>query len=257
MLPIPPEIGRLFEALLTNKGIPPQEHAYFHKWLRFYLDFCDKNCLDPFDKTNFSAFDAKLIAKHQTENQRKQARRAMAIYYRDIAGIQQNQQGRQQMGIERIPHQEVKASPVVRNVLDSQNRLIAEAAKKPLPRHPNYLAESLAAETRAPDPEEKMQPNRSATAQELKLTGADWVWVYEKLQSAIKVRHYSPKTWDVYKHWTQKLQTFTKSKDARLLTMDDVKGFLTFLAVEKKVAASSQNQAFNALLRTYALTNKQ
>jgi len=30
--------------------------------------------------------------------------------------------------------------------------------------------------------------------------------------------------------------------------MDDVKGFLSFLAVTKKIAASSQNQAFNALL---------
>ena len=30
--------------------------------------------------------------------------------------------------------------------------------------------------------------------------------------------------------------------------IDDVKEFLTFLAVKKKVAASSQNQAFNALL---------
>lgn len=30
--------------------------------------------------------------------------------------------------------------------------------------------------------------------------------------------------------------------------MDDVKGFLNFLAVEKQVSASSQNQAFNALL---------
>ena len=32
------------------------------------------------------------------------------------------------------------------------------------------------------------------------------------------------------------------------MAMDDVKGFLSFLAVNKKVAASSQNQAFNALL---------
>lgn len=30
--------------------------------------------------------------------------------------------------------------------------------------------------------------------------------------------------------------------------MDDVKGFLSFLAVDKKVAAATQNQAFNALL---------
>ncbi len=32
------------------------------------------------------------------------------------------------------------------------------------------------------------------------------------------------------------------------MSMEDVKDFLSFLAVEKKVAASSQNQAFNALL---------
>jgi len=82
----------------------------------------------------------------------------------------------------------------------------------------------------------------------LKLTGANWVWVYDNLTAAIKVRHYSPKTLQAYKIWTQKFQTFTKSKDARSLTMDDVKSFLSFLAVEKKVAASTQNQAFNALL---------
>jgi integron integrase len=82
----------------------------------------------------------------------------------------------------------------------------------------------------------------------LKLTGASWVWVYDNLSSAIKVRHYSPKTLEAYKHWTQKLQTFTKSKDPQLLSMEDVKGFLSFLAVDRNVAASSQNQAFNALL---------
>ena len=80
------------------------------------------------------------------------------------------------------------------------------------------------------------------------LAGASWVWVYDRLHSAIKVRHYSAKTLQAYKAWTQKFQTFTKSKDPERVTMDDVKGFLSFLAVDKKVAASSQNQAVNALL---------
>ena len=44
------------------------------------------------------------------------------------------------------------------------------------------------------------------------------------------------------------LQVFAKSKDARILTINNLKAFLSFLAVEKKVAASSKNQAFNALL---------
>jgi integron integrase len=85
----------------------------------------------------------------------------------------------------------------------------------------------------------------------LKLTGASWVSVYDRLQTAITIRHYSPKTLQAYKAWTRKFQTFVKSKDSQLVSMEDVRGFLSFLAVERHVAASSQNQAFNALLFLY------
>ena len=71
--------------------------------------------------------------------------------------------------------------------------------------------------------------------------------MYNDLKNAIKVRHYSPSTLKTYTGWTRKFQTYTKSKDTRLLAVDDVKAFLTWLAVDKDVAASSQNQAFNAL----------
>ncbi len=66
--------------------------------------------------------------------------------------------------------------------------------------------------------------------------------------NAIQVRHYSPKTLKTYRGWVQKFQTFTKSKDPVSISTDDVKAYLTFLAVKRKVAASTQNQAFNALL---------
>jgi len=88
----------------------------------------------------------------------------------------------------------------------------------------------------------------SVAATEATLTGASWVSVYEHLDTGITVRHYSRKTLQAYTEWTRKFQTFTESKDPERLSMDDVKAFLSFLAVKKKVAASSQNQAFNALL---------
>jgi site-specific recombinase XerD len=65
------------------------------------------------------------------------------------------------------------------------------------------------------------------------------VWVYERLQSSIAVRHFSKKTFHAYRSWIRKLQNFTQSKDPALLEMEDVKAFLTALAVEHKVAASS------------------
>jgi len=78
--------------------------------------------------------------------------------------------------------------------------------------------------------------------------GSSWVWVFDGLKSAIAVRHYSRKTLQAYRSWVQRLQTFVHSKDPAGLDMEDVKAFLSALATERKVAASSQNQAFNALL---------
>jgi len=219
MLKIPPEISRLFETLLVNRGISLGERSDYHKWLRFYLDFCGKYQLEPSDKSNFAAFDQKLDTKQQSEDQRKQARRAIALYYREIA---------------------VPQTPRVR--VDEMPKMIEAAGGRtfsPLDGGEARSANLLTAQA---------LPRTSIKTEEMKLTCANWVWVYDKLKSAVKVRHYSAKTLEAYKHWTQKFQTFTKSKDARLLTMDDVKEFLTFLAVEKRVAASSQNQAFNALL---------
>jgi hypothetical protein len=51
-----------------------------------------------------------------------------------------------------------------------------------------------------------------------------------------------------YSLWVEKLRYFTKNKLPESLTPEDVKAFLTFLAVKKKVSASFQNQAFNGLL---------
>jgi site-specific recombinase XerD len=48
--------------------------------------------------------------------------------------------------------------------------------------------------------------------------------------------------------WGRRFQAFTKSKAPDRLTVADVKAYLSYLAVERKVPASTQNQAFNALL---------
>jgi len=79
-------------------------------------------------------------------------------------------------------------------------------------------------------------------------TGQSWITVYEQLETAIKVRHYSSKTLKSYRSWARKFQGFTRSKTPDELSAEDVKAFLSFLAVEKQVSASTQNQAFNALL---------
>ena len=250
MLTIPPDLAQKYETLLIKHDIPINQRSYYFKWLRYYLDFYDKYQLELSEGRHFSAFDEKLQSKHQSEFQRQQAKRAVAIYYRDIVG-------------DPIAGQKIKTETLREANLgprSGQSNAFEESRPRPLPENeipkPSLVLDST---DKRQVVTTKSVPNSSSAYRKNipdglpdsncpKSTGADWMWVYERLAAAIKVRHYSPKTLQAYKIWTQKLQTFTKSKDARLLTMEDAKGFLSFLAVQKKVAASTQNQAFNALL---------
>jgi integrase len=75
-----------------------------------------------------------------------------------------------------------------------------------------------------------------------------WKSALVTVANEIRVRHYSPKTLKAYTLWAHRFRAFLKNKDPDALSTDDVKLFLTHLAVDQHVSASSQNQAFNALL---------
>jgi integron integrase len=64
-------------------------------------------------------------------------------------------------------------------------------------------------------------------------------------------RHYSPKTAKAYLHWIGKYVEFHAPASPRVLREDSVNSFLSYLATERKVAASTQNQALSALLFFY------
>lgn len=67
------------------------------------------------------------------------------------------------------------------------------------------------------------------------------------MQRRIRLRHLSYQTERSYLGWLSRFQDFAK-KTPRDLGRADVESFLTHLAVEGNVSASTQNQAFSALL---------
>ena len=83
------------------------------------------------------------------------------------------------------------------------------------------------------------------------VTGASWVVFFTRLDEEIQVRQYSPKTLKTYRQWLRRFQAFARSKPPESLSSVNVKEFLTWLAFKKKMAASVQNQAFNAILFFY------
>ena len=78
-----------------------------------------------------------------------------------------------------------------------------------------------------------------------------WDELYRKLKEEIRTRQYSPKTLATYRLWTEQFQKFVKNKPPAGLVADDAARYLTHLATEQRVVASTQNQAFSALLFVY------
>lgn len=73
----------------------------------------------------------------------------------------------------------------------------------------------------------------------------------DQVRDAIRVRHYSRRTEDTYVHWIRRFILFHAKRHPREMGEREITAFLTYLAVQKNVAASTQNQALSALLFLY------
>ncbi|HEX5830471.1 MAG TPA: integron integrase [Gemmatimonadaceae bacterium] len=72
-----------------------------------------------------------------------------------------------------------------------------------------------------------------------------------QVRHALRTRHYSPRTEEAYVGWVRRFVVFHGRRHPRELGMEEVRRFLTALAVEGEVAASTQNQALGALTFLY------
>jgi integron integrase len=72
-----------------------------------------------------------------------------------------------------------------------------------------------------------------------------------RIRQALRARQYSPRTERVYAGWAQRYVAFHGHRDPRELDVEHVRAFLADLANRGRVSASTQNQAFSALLFLY------
>ena len=77
---------------------------------------------------------------------------------------------------------------------------------------------------------------------------AQWKAVADDMRKMLRLRRRSYRTEKTYLGWIRRFYKFLNGQAPYTLESSHVKDFMTFLAVEKKVAASTQNQAFNAIL---------
>ncbi len=87
--------------------------------------------------------------------------------------------------------------------------------------------------------------------QEIRPTVASTPKLFDQVRQAIQTRHYSYRTEEAYVGWIRRFILFHHKRRPEEMGAAEVSGFLTSLAVDRRVSASTQNQAMAAILFLY------
>ncbi len=81
MLQISAQLSTQFTTYISHQGVPVEQHRYYLKWLRYFLDFCHKYQFKQETNESLSAFIKRLDQKRQSLQQQKQAKQAIQYYF--------------------------------------------------------------------------------------------------------------------------------------------------------------------------------
>jgi integron integrase len=73
----------------------------------------------------------------------------------------------------------------------------------------------------------------------------------DRVRAEIRVRHYSRRTEEAYVHWMRRFIVFHGRRHPRELGAAEVQAFIAWLATDRQVSASTQNQALSAVMFLY------
>lgn len=220
-----------YRAYLTSKNIHIKSHSFYQRWLHFYLEFCRNTHRDSLAKQNLQPFLQSITQQARTPFLQEQAQSAILLYL--------------ELHTLELTHKEGDLHKSVHSTEGSQalRQAALLCAKHPPPKQ---AAKQAIQPVSLQTPRTALNP--SAQSQETaNLEHKVWAELYVKLESAIRVRNYSMRTYKSYAYWLRSFQGFVHHRPPQSLSAKDVRDFLSHLASEKKVAAGSQNQAFHAL----------
>ena len=105
---------------------------------------------------------------------------------------------------------------------------------------PNYLLTTYAADN-----------TQGSVYYPVKMSSSQPPKLLDQIRNLVRLRHMSHKTELAYVSYARDYILIHKKRHPREMGVDEIRDYLTHLAVERRVAASTQNVAFNALLFLY------
>ena len=240
MQAIPKEIDTRYEGILKQREIPLRLWNDYRKWVRYFLVFRVKYPSSSEKSVQDKLFSEKLRSKGKTAQQIVKAADAVSLYF--------SSQKIQPAG--RLPAPGRAAPDTVQNSAGGPRGLRHAAAGTASLTDRGTVCEIPGPPAGAVST--SWRGRRFDDWRCLRRTGHPaWDAIISSLTDEIKARHYSQKTLQHYANWTRKFECYLSHKDPAQLSSQDVKRYLTYLAVQCKVSSSTQNLAFNALLFLY------
>ena len=77
---------------------------------------------------------------------------------------------------------------------------------------------------------------------------ASFAKIVEEMRAVLRLKHYAYRTEMSYLDWVRRYCGYCEGHDYDMRASSSVKMYLSYLATDRKVAASTQNQAFNSIL---------
>jgi integron integrase len=203
--------------VLKELGVEERRRPFYVHWVRQFFNRQQKGKRrQDLGRTEIESFIQALAAEAGVaEWQVVQARDALEVYYEQFRGI----------ALE-------PAQPTGNQAERGQDRP-ERADRIPAPR-------VLAQPSGVPKPERGQSPR-----------GVDLIKLDEATRVALRTEHYALKTEKAYLHWIRRFVSYHHGKRPSSMGGPEIHQFLSHLAINDRVAASTQNQALNALVFLY------
>lgn len=212
-----------YRKIVNGHGVPDKQVDWYIRWVEDFIRFKKDVALEDRRPADVLSFVEKLASRQQIMDwQVKQATASLQLLYANLLKLDWSGKWEWDkaalLGIA-IINRKSEAIPL--------DRLIDEPSEQSSPEN-NFPDRSMGPYTR-----EKHQD------------------ILTKLRKVLRSRHYSIRTEQSYESWVLRFLTYCDKKEIIDPGPEQVREYLEFLSTDRLVAASTQNQALNALVFFY------
>jgi len=220
-----PKWPRGYFEVLLEAGVAERQHSFYAHWVRQFFNRNPGKARRSLGAREMACFLRDLKSDASMEDwQVRQARTALVLYYEQFRGIA--------LGDLSVLDEPVEESEIERR----EGAEVGEARKRriPPPREVNNLSSIP-------------QPGQDAAGGQR----VDMAALREAVLKALRTEHYALRTEKSYWQWARAYVGYHHGRKPSEMGAAEIHAFLSHLALNRNVAASTQNQALNALVFLY------